>query len=136
MRSGILSYILSLHHELYDKTNLHVLTRTALCMVNLTSSIKEDGTAKLITKNDISRLTSKLSVQRAANAEKSLQDGMQIVEALVRGTSLTDDDFVQCIGKLFVRVGLWCTNNMKKGQKERRGHWMKSKDYSVRRCLQ
>ena len=99
----------------YDKTNLHVLTRNALCMVNLTSSIKEDGIAKLITKNDISKLTSKLSVQRAANAEKSLQDGMQIVEALVRGTSLTVDDFVQCIGKLFVRVGLWCTNNMKKG---------------------
>ena len=22
---------------------------------------------------------------------------------------------MQCIGKLFVRVGLWCTNNMKKG---------------------
>ena len=99
----------------YDKTNLHVLTRNALCMVNLTCSIIEDGIAKLITKNDISRLTSKVSVQRAANAELSLQDGMQIVEALVRGTSLTDDDFVQCIGKLFVRVGLWCTNNMKKG---------------------
>ena len=84
-------------------------------MVNLTSNIQQDGIAKLITQTDISRLTSKLSVERAANAEKTLKDGMQIVEALVRGTSLTDDDFVQCIGKLFVRIGLWCTNNMKKG---------------------
>ena len=99
----------------HDKTNLHVLTRNALCMVNLTSNIQQDGIAKLITQNDITRLTTKLSVQRAANAEKALQDGLQIVEALVRGTSLTDDDFVQCIGKLFVRVGLWCTNRMKQG---------------------
>ena len=99
----------------HDKTNMHVLTRNALCMVNLTSNIQQDGIAKLITQTDISRLTSKLSVERAANAEKTLKDGMQIVEALVRGTSLTDDDFVQCIGKLFVRIGLWCTNNMKKG---------------------
>ena len=99
----------------HDKTNLHVLTRNALCMVNLTSNIQQDGIAKLITKSDICSLTSKLSVERAANAEKTLKDGMQIVEAVVRGTSLTKDDFVQCLGKLFVRIGLWCTKNMKKG---------------------
>ena len=28
---------------------------------------------------------------------------------------LTEDDFVECKGKLFVRVGLWATNTMKKG---------------------
>ena len=34
----------------HDKSNMHVLTRIALCMVNLTSNIQEDGIAKLITK--------------------------------------------------------------------------------------
>ena len=84
-------------------------------MVNLTCNIIQDGIAKLITQGDINKLASKPSVEKAATAENTLKDGMQIVEALVRGTSLTDDDFVQCIGKLFVRVGLWCTGTMKKG---------------------
>ena len=89
-------------------------------MVNLTTNIKEDGNAKCITKQDISNLADKGSVQKATDAEKALKDGMQIVEALVRGNaSLTDGDFVQCIGKLFVRVGLWSTNNMMKGDRRK-----------------
>ena len=87
---------------------------------NLTTNIKEDGNAKCITKQDISKLADKGSVQKATDAEKALKEGMQIVEALVRGNpSLTDADFVQCIGKLFVRVGLWSTNNMMKGDRRK-----------------
>ena len=104
----------------HDKSNLHILTRSALCMVNLTTNIKEDGNAKCITKQDITKLADKGSVQKAADAEKALKEGMQIVEALVRGNpSLTDAEFVQCIGKLFVRVGLWSTNNMMKGDRRK-----------------
>ena len=104
----------------HDKSNLHILTRNALCMVNLTTNIKEDGNAKCITKQDITKLADKGSVQKAADAEKALKEGMQVVEALVRGNpSLTDADFVQCIGKLFVRVGLWSTNKMMKGDRRK-----------------
>ena len=74
-------------------------------MVNITTNIKEDGNAKCITKHDITKLADNGSVQKTADTEKALKDGMQIVEALVRDNpSLTDGDFVQCIGKLLVML--------------------------------
>ena len=101
----------------HDKTNMYVLTRNALCMVNLTCSITEDGIAKLITKSEISKLASKASAAKAKAAEDTLQDSQKIIEALMRNNMvLTEDEFVECKGKLFVRVGLWCTNTMKKGK--------------------
>ena len=45
-----------------------------------------------------------------------MQDSRKIITALMKtNNSLTEDDFVECKGKLFVRVGLWATNTMKKG---------------------
>ena len=101
----------------HDKTNMYVLTRNALCMVNLTSSIQQDGIAKLITRTEINKLASKAFAANAKVAEELLQDSMKIIEAMLRvDTHLSDDDFVECKGKLFVRVGLWCTNTMEKGK--------------------
>ena len=75
---------------------------------------------RILLQTSTSCLADKGSVQKAADAEKALKEGMQVVEALVRGNpSLTDADFVQCIGKLFVRVGLWSTNNMMKGDRRK-----------------
>ena len=56
----------------HDRTNMHCLTRIALCMVNLTTNMKEDGVAKCITKQDILKLAGKSQAAKAHDAEETL----------------------------------------------------------------
>ena len=99
-----------------DKTSKFPFLRVALGLANLTSEKKEDGIAKLITKTDIVKLSSKGKQGVATECEQLLKDAWDIVYAT---SSL--EVAMQPLGQLFVRTALLATEKGKLGS-ENKGH--------------
>eukprot|EP00959_Pyramimonas_sp_CCMP1952_P247088 5164574-Pyramimonas_sp.AAC.1 len=83
---------------------MYPLIRVALAIANLTGDKVEDGVARLLVKNDVTKVASKPKTAEANTAESILSEAMDIARGL-DGI----DAALQPLGQLFVRIALKLT---------------------------
>lgn len=110
--------------EFADKNSMYPLLRVGLGLVNLTSDKHENRIAKCLIKSDITKLASKNSTAKAKEAEQTLKDSLEIVDALANSMGTARQDVLQPLGHMFVRVGLAATDKGKSGPE--------GKDYTMK----
>ena len=99
----------------YDKYKKHPLIRVGLILANLTSPKSEDGIAKLLVKGDVSKVANKQNAPEAASVETTLEEGLHIMQTLVKANQLLDQT-VGPIGRLLVRAVLKLVKKEKEGR--------------------
>ena len=80
------------------------LVRNGLILANLTSPKIEDGIARLLVKNDVTKLFTKSKIQETLESEKLLHNAMTIVKSLRESGRIDADVDKGPLGRLFVRV--------------------------------
>jgi hypothetical protein len=110
--------------EFADKNSMYPLLRVSLGLVNLTSDKHENMIAKCLIKTDVTKIASKLSIAKAKEAEQTLKDSFEIVDALANSMGTARQDVLQPLGHMFVRVGLAVTDKGKVGPE--------GKDYTMK----
>ena len=103
-----------------SKTTKHPRLRNALILTNLTSPRLEDGIAKLITKSDVTSLSSKGSLGKAQILETRLEQGSSIVEALLAQGKLVPDQELGALGRFHVRLVLHALDKEKHGREQKK----------------
>ena len=95
----------------HDQTQQFPLLRVAFALTNLTSDKVEDSICRLLVKADLVRLSTKAAAAEAAEVERVLQDGLDIVDRVS-----SREAALQVLGQLFVRVVLKVTKKEKLGR--------------------
>ncbi|CAK0801107.1 unnamed protein product [Prorocentrum cordatum] len=101
-----------------SKTNMYPLIRVALAIANLTGDKVEDGVARLLVKNDVTKVASTPKMAEANTAESILGEAMDIARGL-DGI----DAALQPLGQLFVRIALKLTGKEKMGREGKELKW-------------
>ena len=93
-----------------DETSRFPLIRIGMALVNLSSTNKsDDGSAKFLSKGDVSQTSQKWKLPQAREAEKMLEQCMEI-QGLMEIEAVDRAKMQKPLGKVFVRVALWLTN--------------------------
>ena len=104
------------HSVFFLKSSKFPWTRTCLVMANLTSTLVEDGFARLLGEGDIRRVCGKGLSSKVEEVEKTAGDASAIIEALRRSDAMKAGQELAPFGRLCVRLALLLTDKEKKGR--------------------
>ena len=98
-----------------DKTQMYPLLRVACCLVNLTAPTNADNATKaILIRADLTKLATKAMISTANEAEKVLEDALELVD-MIGSRGISKEDCLKPLGHIFVRVGLLATRKSKLG---------------------